>query len=124
LTRITTFKTNQQSIQGGVGTNVTGTVLAVAPITIHTCPAGKKQRLRIYARVTAWGGVGRNVRLRANGARIQEWNDTDDPAPTPVFNSDILILNAGELITMTTQNAGTEGASVEGTPSILDEVPV
>lgn len=107
-----------------MGTNVTGTVLAGAGILIHTCPAGKKQRVQAYGRVTAWGGAGRNVRFRANNQRFQEWNDTDDPAPTPVFKSDIFILNSGETITMTTQNVGTEGASIEGTPSILAEVPV
>ena len=124
MTRRTSFKTNQQSVEGGMGTNVTGTVLAVAPLTVHTCPTGKKQRVQIYARVTSWGGVGRNIRLRVNGQRIQEWNDTDDPSPTAVFKSDTIILNSAETVTMTTQNTGTEGAAVEGTPSILDEVPV
>ena len=107
-----------------MGVEVSGTVLAGAALLIHTCPTGKKQRMQIYARVSVWSGAGKNVRLRVNGNRIIEWNDVDDPAPTPVFKSDVIILNSGETVTMTTSNVPTEGATASGTPSILDEVPV
>ena len=100
-------------------------VTAAAPLTAHTCPAGRTQRCFAIYIVTLWGGTGRNLRARVQGVQIKQFNDTDQPVNsmsatliTPEFT-----LGPGDTVSVTTQNSGTEGGTIRVSVLILEDKP-
>lgn len=114
---------SKQKIVGSTVSSGEVVVLAAAPLVAHTVPAGLTQRVHVVAQVRALLAA-QNLRFRvAGGIVYQVGANALDVAP-PVVNLDLgeFVINAGETVSCTTQNAGTEGGSAVMTVSVLESV--
>lgn len=117
--------TSEQNFNTTTPSSTEAVVLAGAGLIAHTCPAGKKQKGHAIYIVTAWPGAPtRNLRARVQGVQIKQFNSVDhlvgsDGAQliTPEVS-----LDAGDTISVTTQNSTTEGGTVRVSFIITNEV--
>ena len=118
--------------QKTVGTNVgiSNTTILAAGTTIHTCPAGKNQKVHVVANIRALTST-QNIRLRVAGLLVNQWGQ-DDPTvcascvvpPLVSYNAGDFYLEAGDTIRFNAQNVTVEGGSASCIVSILEETPV
>lgn len=113
----------KQALTGSV-VSVEAVVLAAAPLIAHTCPATKRQIVHPVYTLIAWGGANRNLRMRVAGSRLQEIDDANFATPQRAFEFGNFVINAGDTVSVTTQNAGSEGGTMRCTVAILDEVSI
>lgn len=97
------------------------TVSAIG-ITIHTVPAGRRQRIRFQYVIRVMTTLHR-IRFRIDGALLDE-KGTGIVAP-PAISTDLgeYVMNAGKDITIASGNVATEGATCLATISILEDLP-
>jgi len=122
-TRVTPL-TVRQAIPAVLPVSVEAQVTAASPLIAHTCPAGKRQRCFAAFIVTIWGGTGRNLRCRIQGVQIKQLDDTNHPLNSAFsqFVTPEFLLDSGDTVSVTTQNAGTEGGTIRVSVIIKDEV--
>ena len=118
--------TSEQNFNTTTPSTAEAVITAATPLIAHTCPAGKKQRGHAIFIVTIWGGAGRNLRARVQGVQIKQFDDTNQPVGSEGAQliTPIVSLGAGDTISVTTQNAGTEGGSMRVSFIITNEVSV
>jgi len=98
------------------------TVSAIG-ITVHTVPAGRRQRLRFQYVIRVMTTLHR-IRFRVAGGSLVDEKGTGITAP-PAITTDLgeYTMNAGETITVASGNVATEGATCLVTISILEDLP-
>jgi len=106
--------------------SVEAVVTVAAPLTAHTCPAGKNQRCFAIFIVTAWPGAPtRNLRARIQGVQIKQFDSVNHLINTEAAQliSPLFSLGPGDTVSVTTQNTGTEGGTMRVSVIILEETP-
>jgi len=93
-----------------------------AEITVHTVPAGRRQKLRFQYIIRVMTTAHR-IRFRIGGSLLDE-KGTGLVAP-PAISTDLgtYVVNAGTGITVASGNVATEGATCLVTISILEDLP-
>jgi len=114
--------TSQGLSEGSVIATGSFTVTNIG-ITIHTVPAGRRQRLRFQYVIRVMTTAHR-VRFRVAGGSLVDEKGTGIVAP-PAISVDLgeYTMNAGETITIASGNVATEGATCLATISILEDLP-
>ena len=105
--------------------SIESVILAAAQQIAHTCPAGRAQRCFAIYIVTAWGGAGRNLRARIQGVQIKQFDDVNHVPGTSnaQYTTPEFTLGPGDTVSVTTQNAGTEGGTMRTSVIILEDKP-
>jgi len=118
--------------QKTVGTNVgiSNTVITQTAVIIHTCPAGKNQKVHVIANIRALTTT-QNIRLRVAGLLVNQWGENDPTAcascavpPQVSYDAGEFYLEAGDTVSMNAQTIPFEGGMASCMVSILEETPV
>jgi len=90
----------------------------------YTCPTGKRASVQVTALIQELA-VDENLRFRVAGVLIlQRGIGEVITMGSPVFvNIGLFHINAGDTVTVTTSNTGTEGGTLILNASVLAEIP-
>jgi len=121
--------TQKQSIAGSV-VSAQAVVTQAAQLVAHTCPANKRQEVRVIVNVRELTDI-QNLRVRVAGQLIVQYGE-DTPTVCascvvpPLISQDLgnFVINAGETVSANTQVIATEGGTIRLTVVILNEVSI
>jgi len=90
----------------------------------YTCPVGKRASVQVTALIQTLTSI-QNLRFRvATVLILQRGTGETITSASPVFvNIGLFHINAGDTVTTTTSNSGTEGGILILNASVLAEVP-
>jgi len=124
MTSVLVVRTSAQKLTGSVNTSGEHTVLAADPALAYTCPTGKRASVEVTALITLLA-VDENLRIRVGGVLVYQEGigETIDANPPKYIQLGTFHLAAGETVTCTTSNSGTEGGKIRLNASVLSEIP-
>jgi hypothetical protein len=116
-------KNTAQSISGSVNSSGSHTVLVADPALAYTCPAGKKATVRVTTLIQSLL-TNENLRYRVAGElQMQVGTGVTISNPPVYFDLGVFNIDAGDTVTCTTSNTGTEGGVIFLNANVLSEIP-
>lgn len=113
-----------QRFRGSTVSSGEHVVTVADPLLAYTVPAGQIEKVHVLIQTRILTAV-QNLRYRIAGLLVLQHGASASELAPPVITIDlgIFVLNAGETVSCTTSNVGTEGATAIMTVSVLESVP-
>jgi len=117
-------KNSAQGLSKGTVVGSGSFVVTSAGITIHTVPAGRRQKIR-FQYVIRIMTTAHRIRFRVGDGILIDEKGTGIVAP-PAISTDLglFTLNAGQTVGVASGNVATEGATCLAAVSVIEDTPV
>lgn len=92
--------------------NGSSTVIGTTPVTLYTCPTGKKAKITAASFAGTSYGAGTYIRLLINGVEMRRATTIENAQVNALTGSNSIILTAGQIIVLT-GDSGANNQSAE-----------